>query len=176
MLQILQTSPRYNASGAPDKKKLYKIGKTEKHIAQIYNLMKSFPGQQLKNVQLRMTMVSENFQFGLCFCFVLRTRKWKKEIKLLRKKHRSMEEAGHSLLSIPKLGPLHANRASHHTPHLNTISQMKSNCSTRSGRGRENRREKKQQAEQTLECFTEFSSGTFFSIGSRSKTLRCSTC
>lgn len=36
--------------------------------------------------------------------------------------------------------------------------------------------EKKQQAEQTSECFTEFSSGTFFSIGSRSKTLRCSTC
>lgn len=108
-----------------------------------------------------------NLVLFLCFFFV-----WK---KLFRKKHCSMAsrgEAGHSFSnsSIGYFAPI-----SHTTPpHLNTISQMKSNCSTRSGRGWSKKTTSKSEAD-SIEVFYRICTEVFF-IDSRLETVRCSTC
>lgn len=75
MLQILQTNPCYTAVAA-EKKTLLKIGKTRTHCTNL-QFDEKFSGRKRepKNVQLRMEMVSENFQFSFVFMFLFCVKK-----------------------------------------------------------------------------------------------------
>lgn len=80
MLQILQTSPRYNASGAPDKKICTKSAKPRNTLHKFTIWWKVFRATTEK-----CTIADDDgeweFSIWFVFCFVLRTRKQKKRNK-----------------------------------------------------------------------------------------------